>query len=173
MAMDKGGGGVRDEGDLLSGGPSVGAGDGDSGSGGVVAPGEVRTAPAQLAARIGELERRLADAQRELQAGALERRIDAALATHGVIDAEVGRVLVTSELEQRPELDVEEAVASLKSRKPFLFGERGAGLSSGAAYAPGGQGMGEEEALASIRQAASSTGDRGELLRYLRARRTS
>lgn len=151
----------------------------DGGGGGGQGGGEAGPAPqaakatAKLAARIGELERELASAQRALSAGAIERGIEAALTSSGVIDAETGRVLLAHTLETSPELSVEEALASLKKRKPFLFGSGfGGGLSSGAALAPSDSGESEGEALASLKEAALSSGDRAEVLKYLRARRT-
>ena len=126
----------------------------------------------RLASRIAELEGRLQEAQQELEASAMDRRIDALLGSAGVIDLDVGRVLVMSALEADAALGVEEAVASLKAGKGFLFNQVSDGYASGAAYAPGPSGKGGEEQVELMREAASS-GDRGELLRYMRARRSS
>ncbi|MEM1422668.1 MAG: hypothetical protein AAGH64_01570, partial [Planctomycetota bacterium] len=96
-----------------------------------------------------------------------------ALAGAGGIDAEVGRVMVAYALERDASLGVEEAVASLKSGKGFLFGSPPGGYAGGAAYAPGGPTKGVEEEVAALREHALGSGDRGELLRYMRARRLS
>lgn len=157
-----------------SGGATIdgGAADGSAGEAGA------KGAGSKLTARIGELEQSLAQAQRELEASAIERRIDAALASSGVIDVEAGRVLVVHELEISEAETVEDAVSSLKRRKPFLFASGGGkspalAFGGGATLAPKSAPVTEGDELASMRETAETTGDRGALLRYLRARRTA
>ena len=165
--QDTGGIGQGEDGGLIG---RLGVGSGPSPA---VDGGSVESGGPALAARIAELEVSLRDAQRELDAGALERRIDAALAAAGVIDAEVGQVMVAYALERDATLGVEEAVASLKSGKGLLFVSLAGGYAGGAAYAPGNASSGIEEEVAALRENALGSGDRAELLRYMRARRLS
>lgn len=148
---------------------------GDDGRGGgapvgaSAASGDAAGASAKLAARIGELERRLAQAQQELNAAALDRGIESALAGSGVIDIETGRLLVEQTLVASPEMSVEEAVGAVRRSKPFLFATGGGGF-GGAALAMRG-GVGPGDGLATLAEEAVTSGDRADLLRYLRARR--
>jgi len=117
--------------------------------------------------RILDLEGELG-AAREALAG-VERRaeIERALSGASVVDLETAVMLTESAVAQMDEPDVELAVRELRARKPFLFGDSVGGVSSamGARVSSGDGGLGE------LASRARGSGDRGELLRYLRARR--
>lgn len=161
-------------------------GDALDGGGGASAPAAVSSPKAGggsesrqaalLASRIAELESQLAGANQRLAAQETAQRVEAALARSGAIDLETGLLLVERELAESPDLDVEAAVASVRQRKPFLFGGV-AGGGVGAGFVGSGQSMAgapasEEERLAGLADAALQSGDRGDVLRYLRARRS-
>ncbi len=99
-----------------------------------------------------------------------ERRheIELALLRADALDMETARVMTEALVAQSPTPDVARAVEDLRRRKPFLFRAKRptAGMGAGVAGGAGGMGVGMgSEANAAAR------GDRGALLRFLRARR--
>jgi len=129
-----------------------------------------------LQRRVDELERTLASARESMDAVERRHAIDLALMEEGSVDLEASRLLTEMAVSAMDEPDVSAAVAELRRRKPFLF--RGTGRSalpvsggaamSGRGVQAGGAGDG---GLADAAEAASASGDRAALLRYLRARR--
>ncbi|MEO1511945.1 MAG: hypothetical protein AAFU70_07735, partial [Planctomycetota bacterium] len=97
--------------------------------------------------------------------------IDAVLLEAGAVDLDTARLVVESELSAAGDLEVGAAVATLRATKPFLFRSSEpatAGMTfSAAPFADAPDGQGLDEIAASARE----TGDRRELLRYLRLRR--
>ena len=127
-----------------------------------------------LEARLRELESTLEGARETMDA--LERRheIDLALVRADAVDMETSRLLTELAVSEMDEPDVGAVVEELRRRKPFLFrsnaGDRGGSVSAAMSGRPrraGPEAGGLEEAA----DAASRSGDRGALLRYLRARR--
>ena len=108
--------------------------------------------------------------------GDIERELTAARA----VDLETACLLTEVTIGEMEEPDVALAVRELRSRKPFLFsgGSHGA-EGSGGGYGGGsamsavpGSGFGKGVGgLGELASSARSSGDRNELLRYLRARR--
>jgi hypothetical protein len=86
------------------------------------------------------------------------------------VDLETARLLTEAVIAEMDEPDVVLAVRELCDRKPFLFGAKRHAASGGVAMSPD-QVRGGDEELSTIAQRAKSSGDRSELLRYLRARR--
>ncbi len=88
-------------------------------------------------------------------------------------------MLTEAAIGEMDEPDVVLAVRELKSRKPFLFSGVSHGIDGGAGYGIGssmsavaGNGTGTSgHGLGQLASSARSSGDRNELLRYLRARR--
>ncbi|MEQ9207921.1 MAG: hypothetical protein RLN78_11185 [Phycisphaerales bacterium] len=124
---------------------------------------------AECEARVSGLERELAEANEAVvstqRRGDIERELTAARA----VDLETACLLTEATISEMDDPDVAVAVRELKARKPFLFscathGTRGSSMSSQAGNG-GGDGLGRMASL------ARSSGDRNELLRYLRARR--
>ena len=119
----------------------------------------------QIEALEGEL-----SSAKEMIAG-VERRseIELALTESGTIDLETARLLTESAIASMDEPDIAVAVRELRARKPYLF-DKVAGASSasvmGAMSAPT-----KDDELGSMADRARGSGDRAELLRYLRARR--
>ena len=105
----------------------------------------------------------------------IERELTAARA----VDLETACLLTEAAIGEMDEPDVVLAVRELKSRKPFLFSGVSHGIDGGAGYGNGsamsavaGNGTGTSgHGLGQLASSARSSGDRNELLRYLRARR--
>jgi len=123
-------------------------------------------------ARLGELADELESANAAVvstqRRGDIERELTAARA----VDLETACLLTEATIGEMDDPDVAVAVRELKSRKPFLFScsshASGGGMGGGAMSSQvgsGGNGLGK------MATSARSSGDRNELLRYLRARR--
>ena len=120
-------------------------------------------------ARIGELEGELSSANEAVvstqRRGDIERELTAARA----VDFETACLLTEATIGEMDEPDVAVAVRELKARKPFLFSCATKGMTGGAVMSSqmgsGSNGLGR------MASSARSSGDRNELLRYLRARR--
>ncbi len=121
----------------------------------------------------GELEalRDELSAAREMVAS-VERRhqIEQEVTRADAVDLETACLLTEIAIGEMDEPDVSLAVRELRSRKPFLFcnGKTGHGGGSSMSAMVEGGGGGDLSAMAG---SARESGDRSELLRYLRARR--
>lgn len=102
---------------------------------------------------------------------AVERRqkIDQMLVESDAVDLEAARLLTELAVEQMDEPDVAAAVEELRQRKPYLFRRRHSG-GGGASLSPRPRGNGSGT-LDDAAEQASQSGDRRDLLRYLRLRR--
>lgn len=123
--------------------------------------------------QLGELHDRFAQLQSQLDESqqtitSLERRqkIDALLTDSDAIDLEAARLLTEISVSQMDEPDVSAAVDDLRRQKPYLFRQRRNGHDS--AMSPRVDPP-STQTLAAERAAA--TGDRRDLLDYLRLRR--
>mgnify|MGYP006423695143 CR=1 FL=1 len=171
---DLGGGGTGGGGSQETSGD--GGGDGGDGGGG-----DGRTAAERVSAleqRVVELESELRSAREALRKSELRTEIDAALIGAGALDLETGRLVLEHELERMDEPDVEAALARAQAGKPFLFGAGGSGRggrdgggSGSTAMAAGLPPSGAREDLNALAAGIRETGDRRELMRYLRMRR--
>lgn len=101
----------------------------------------------------------------------LERRqqVDALLTDADAIDLEAARLLTEQAVLTMDDPDIELAVDDLRRHKPYLFRRRHD--TSGSAMAPSIHDTGHDPAEQAAEQAAKS-GDRRDLLRYLRLRRS-
>ncbi len=119
---------------------------------------------AQKNQTLQEQQQTMADMQRQ-------RLIDELLVDSDAIDLETTRLLTEMALSEMAEPDVEQAVAQLRKRKPFLF------RSTARATALSPKAENNQTTLArSMEHAAAeahSSGNRMALLRYLRLRRRS
>ncbi|MEX2672509.1 MAG: hypothetical protein WD294_10405 [Phycisphaeraceae bacterium] len=121
---------------------------------------------AELAATresLSESEQALADAERR-------QRIDQLLSESEAIDVEAARLLTEVAVTQMEEPDVAAAVEELRSRKPYLFRQHGGGTGAGGSMSARRRG-GAGSQLTEAAEAAATTGQRQDLLRYLRMRR--
>jgi hypothetical protein len=132
-----------------------------------------------LQRRIAELEAELAKAEARLSAQSERITLERELTAAGVVDLETGVALAERLLEGGDEDDPARAVARLRARKPFLFPDGGtvqevSSRASSRASAMSGDFAGSTGGgLDEIADTARATGDRRELLRYLRGRRGS
>ena len=126
-------------------------------------------------AKLGELQSQFDRIQQDLHEtrsalDAVERRraIDELLIAADTIDLEAARLLTEAAVVEMDEPDVGAAVEELHARKPYLFRQRshGAGGSMSPKPRPGDNGQ-----LGDAAEHASMSGDRRDLLRYLRLRR--
>ena len=96
-----------------------------------------------------------------------QQKIDRLLAESEAIDLEAARLLTEAAVEEMEEPDVEAVVEDLRRHKPYLFRQRGpVRLAMGARTRAGSQERAEDAA-----REASMSGNRRDLLRYLRLRR--
>lgn len=124
-----------------------------------------------LEAKVSELEKALSLSRESLDAAERRHQIDLALVEAEAIDLETARLLTELAVQAMDSKDVRAAVNELKSRKGFLFRSSSptSGRNRGAMGAREHTGNGST--LRSAAEAAAASGDRGDLLRYLRARR--
>ena len=123
--------------------------------------------------RVEALERELGEARRTIEALERRQKVDALLVESEAVDVEAARLLTERAVEQMDEPDVSAAVEELRRHRPYLFRRRGGGGDGG-----GGGGVmaarEEEGDGGEVNQAAAeaaASGDRRDLLRYLRLRR--
>lgn len=124
----------------------------------------------QLTARVSELEVALGRSQETVAQVERRGQIDRELTAAKAVDLETVRLLTEAVIDEMDEPDVVLAVRELCDRKPFLFGRMRHGASAGVSMSPASEGGGGE-ALGEMARSARTSGDRSELLRYLRARR--
>ena len=122
-----------------------------------------------LVAQVAELESALAGAEEAIVLSERRGEIDRELTSARAVDLETARLLTEAVISEMDEPDVALAVRDLCERKPFLFGGKRHG-GSGISMSPAGL-QGGGDSLGAMAQHARSSGDRSELLRYLRARR--
>lgn len=134
--------------------------------------------PPDPESRIASLEAELAQSRAALAASERARSIQIALHEAGVSDADSASLLVAQALggggdagDGKP-ISIHQAVADLKRRKPHLFARPASASSSQTGGAMGaGVPLRAGDSIADLARAAAATGDRKNLLRYLRARR--
>ncbi len=129
-----------------------------------------QVAEQQLADTKGHLQDTQAELEQVRQTmDKLERRqhIDALLADADAVDLEVARLLTEMAVEMMDEPDVKLAIEDLRRHKPYLFRQRLVGASAMPAR---GHDTADHQSQQAAEQAAVS-GDRRDLLRYLRLRR--
>jgi len=119
-------------------------------------------------AKMTGLEAQLKESRAAIDA--LDRRQKAAalLAEAEAVDMEAAMLLTEAAVAQMEEPDVTAAIGELRRRRPYLFRQRRNGAAAMAARV----GDGEDEALDTLAAEASASGDRRDLLRYLRMKRS-
>ncbi len=126
-------------------------------------------------ARITELESELGNANDAVKQVERRSAIDLELTSAKAVDLETARLLTEVAIGQMDAPDVSVAVRDLCDRKPFLFACKSHGVHVGGVSmgpgGPGGQGASSGDELESMASKAKVSGDRSELLRYLRVRR--
>lgn len=116
--------------------------------------------------QLDQLQAELTESREALVQAEQRRRIDQLLTEAEAIDLPAARLLTEAAIEQMSDGDVAEAVSDLRRHKPYLFRHRGARGGSLSPRPRHGHGQVDEAAAE-----AASSGDRRDLLRYLRLRR--
>jgi len=128
-----------------------------------------QTAEQQLDAtrsKLAELRTQLDESQELIASLERRQKIDALLAESDTIDLDAARLLTERIVLEMSDPDVRTAVEDLRRHKPYLFRQRHARSSAAA--------LGESvQAVDQVAAEARTTGDRRDLLRYLRLRRGS
>ena len=121
-----------------------------------------------LRAQLDQAHQRFEQAEQTIDSLERKQRIDALLTEADAIDIDAARLLTEAAVQGMDEPDVAEAVDDLRRHKPFLFHPDASGA-AGLALAP--QIQGHDDPLAQAAEQAQHSGDRRDLLRYLRLRR--
>jgi hypothetical protein len=117
---------------------------------------------------INAMQAKLTEASQTIVGLERRQKVDALLTEADAIDLETARLLTEQAVALMDEPEVELAVDDLKRHKPYLFRHKQAiGVS---AMAPNIDHQGHDPAELAAEQ-ATKTGDRRDLLRYLRLRR--
>lgn len=123
---------------------------------------------AGLEAELHEARGQLDAAREQITLAERRRQIDQGLIEADAIDLEAARLLTEAAIEQMDDAEVSEVIDDLRRHKPYLFRRReGRGHGSLSPRVRQGAGHAADEAAA----AAAASGDRRDLLRYLRIRR--
>lgn len=120
----------------------------------------------ELRESFAQLQSRLDESQDTITALERRQKIDALLADSDAIDLEAARLLTEISVSRMDEPDVKSAVGDLRRQKPYLFRHRS--LPNDSAMSPRVEHPLTQEAAA---ERAAATGDRRDLLDYLRLRR--
>lgn len=127
---------------------------------------------ADLRTQFEDARQELDEARRRLDETERRRRIDQLLVESDAIDLDAARLLTEAAVETMDDADVDEAVTELRRTKPYLFaGSPGVSGSSGGTMSPRPR-SGMRGDVENAAEAAASSGNRRDLLRYLRMRRT-
>ena len=121
-----------------------------------------------LQAQLNEAQQRAEQAEQTITSLERRQRIDALLAEADALDLDAARLLTEAAVQAMDEPDVSEAVQDLRRHKPYLF-HPDSSSADGLALAP--QIEGADDPLAQAAEQAQHSGDRRDLLRYLRLRR--
>lgn len=118
--------------------------------------------------QLDQAQQRVELAEQTIQSLERRQRIDALLAEADAIDIDAARLLTEAAVQSMDEPDVAEAVEDLRLHKPYLF-HPDSSQAEGLALAPQIEGL--DDPLAQAAEQAQHSGDRRDLLRYLRLRR--
>ena len=122
----------------------------------------------ELRQSVEAMQHQLDEAQQTVSQLERHQKVDALLAESKVVDLQVARLLTEAAIESMDQPDVELAIADLRRSKPYLFRRRtDQEISAMSARAD----VMTQPAEDAARQAVE-TGDRRDLLRYLRLRRS-
>lgn len=124
----------------------------------------------ELNSRFEQLQSELGEARQTVEQLERRQQIDALLAEADAVDIEAARLLTERAVEQMSEPDVQLAVADLRRTKPYLF-RQGRAEGGGAMTARFGSVAGDPPEAEEAAQRAAISGDRRDLLDYLRLRR--
>ena len=118
-------------------------------------------------AKLAEVQVALDRTHEQLEVVERRQTVDQLLVESDAVDLEAARLLTEAALEQMDEPDIKAVVDDLREHKPYLFRQAGS-VSGGSMSARLRNGSVELDDAAAD---AASSGDRRDLLRYLRLRR--
>lgn len=136
-----------------------------------------QSAQPPAAERTQALEAQVAKLTRDLETSKRRREIDRVLIEHNTIDIDAAAVITELALQQSESPDLRRTVQALTRSKPYLFkGPRpvpasGAMAPNSTTHTP--PAPQPSDRLARLAEQARTTGDRRQLIDYLRARRTT
>lgn len=122
----------------------------------------------QMKSRLHDLSRTLSDNEQTIAALERRQRIDALLSDADAVDLEAARLLTEVAVTQMEDQDVAVAVEDLRRHKPYLFRQR---RESAQAMGLAPNESADGSPLDQAAELAVASGDRRDLLRYLRLRR--
>lgn len=126
-----------------------------------------------MSERLAEMQKSSERMREEIETLERRREIEIALHRAGTVDMDAARLLAEQAVEDAKEPDIEASVADLVRRKPHLFRSRSTESARTApVMAIEAERDAGESAAEDAAEEAARTGDRGALLRYLRARRS-
>lgn len=123
---------------------------------------------ADLQAQLDQTRQQYEQAEQTISSLERRQRIDSLLAEADAIDIEAARLLTEVAVQSMQDPDIAEAVEDLRRHKPYLF-HKEHDEPGGLALAPRHDGL--DDPLARAAEQAQHSGDRRDLLRYLRLRR--
>jgi multidrug efflux pump subunit AcrA (membrane-fusion protein) len=118
-----------------------------------------------------DLQRQLDEARATITALERRQRIDAQLAQADASDLEAARLLTEAAVAQMDDPDVELAVRDLREHRPYLFHRRPPTAPPPPAGSPEPEDGADPDPATHAAAEARATGDRRDLLRYLRLKR--
>ena len=121
----------------------------------------------ELQTQFEQASQQLQQTRQQLESIERRQRIDQMLIESEAVDLEAARLLTEVAVAQMDKADVKLAVEDLRKRKPYLFRRTSGSGGSMTARPRPNQGHDLNQAA----QAAADSGDRRDLLRYLRMRR--
>lgn len=122
-----------------------------------------------LQGELDQIRQSLNETQAQLATAERRQRIDQLLIESEAIDLEAARLLTEAAVAQMDEADVAEVVAELRDRKPYLFrSHQGRSTTGSMGSRPNNGATDTREEAAAV---AADSGDRADLIRYLRMRR--
>ena len=123
---------------------------------------------AEMQTQFEQLQQQREEAEQAITSLERRRRMDELLTDADAIDLEAARLLTEAAVQTMDEPDVAEAVDDLRRHKPYLFRVESE-MAGGLALAPRFDGV--VNPVAQAAEQAQHSGDRRDLLRYLRLRR--
>ena len=125
---------------------------------------------AELQRKFDEAQAALVETRKQLETVERRQKIDAALVEADAVDLESARLLTEVAVGLMDDADVQTAVDDLRRRKPFLF-RRSPGREVGVGGAMSPRPRRANAPAEDAARDAAATGNRRDLLRYLRMRR--
>ena len=123
---------------------------------------------AELRTQLDASQQQYREAEQAIQSLERRRRMDELLNEADAIDLEAARLLTEAAVQGMDEPNLAEAIDDLRRHKPYLFRSE-SDLPGGLALAPRIEGV--DDPVAQAAEQAQHSGDRRDLLRYLRLRR--